>query len=127
MFIVSLKVEKGDYEKGVDWIKDLISGCIFDNERSVAYLQHFLTRMLMITRLSVIVAKQLQELPYEKRNGNSVSRAWVTRLAFDIEKSTSEACSLLSLLDFIPATAKALSDEPESVTRSLEEVRQCCE
>jgi len=72
----------------------------------------------------VIVAKQLQELPYEKRQGNSVARAWINKLTFDLEKSTSEACSLLSLLDFVPKTAKALEEEPDVVLQRLEEVRQ---
>ena len=72
----------------------------------------------------MIVAKQLQELPYEKRQGNSVARAWINKLTFDLEKSTSEACSLLSLLDFVPKTAKALDQEPDVVLQRLEEVRQ---
>ena len=72
----------------------------------------------------MIVAKQLQELPYEKRQGNSVARAWINKLTFDLEKSTSEACSLLSLLDFVPKTAKALEEEPDVVLQRLEEVRQ---
>jgi len=74
--------------------------------------------------LAVIVAKQLQELPYEKRQGNSVARAWINKLTYDLEKSTSEACSLLSLLEFVPKTAKALEDEPDVVVQRLEEVRQ---
>jgi hypothetical protein len=72
----------------------------------------------------VIIAKQLQELPYEKRQGTSVARSWINRLAYSMEKSTSEACSLLSLLDFVPKTAKALEDEPETVIQRLEEARQ---
>jgi hypothetical protein len=78
----------------------------------------------LLFRLSVIIAKQLQELPYEKRDGSSVARAWVNRLVYDIDRSTSEAASLLSLLEFIPATAKALEDDPDSVISALEEVRK---
>jgi hypothetical protein len=74
--------------------------------------------------LAVIVAKQLQELPYEKRQGSSVARAWINKLTFDLEKSTSEACSLLSLLEFVPKTAKALEEEPNVVVQRLEEVRK---
>jgi hypothetical protein len=71
----------------------------------------------------VIVAKQLQELPFEKRDGNKVAHAWADRLAYDAEKSTSEACSLLSLLEFVPATAKLLEQEPEKIIKRLEEAR----
>lgn len=83
--------------------------------------------MKLTARLGVIVAKQLQELPFEKRQGSSIARAWANRLAFDVEKSTSEACSLLSTLEFIPQAAKALSEEPQAVVERLEEVRKHCE
>jgi len=84
-------------------------------------------RTQLIFRLAVIVAKQLQELPYEKRQGNSIARSWINKLTYDIERSTSEACSLLSLLEFVPKTAKELEEEPQIVIQRLEEVRQYCE
>jgi len=73
------------------------------------------------------VAKQLQELPYEKRNGDNIARAWVNRLTFDVQRSTSEACALLSLLEFIPATAELLEKDPDVVIQRMEEARQYCE
>jgi Zn-dependent M16 (insulinase) family peptidase len=33
VFTVSIKVEKADYEKAIQWIRDLVSGAIFDKER----------------------------------------------------------------------------------------------
>lgn len=126
MFVVSLKMQKEDYEKGVQWIRDLVTGAVFSKERCALIL--CLGRASTLTsRLAVIVAKQLQELPYEKRQGNSIARSWINKLTYDIERSTSEACSLLSLLEFVPKTAKALEEEPEVVIQRLEEVRQYCE
>ena len=73
--------------------------------------------------LSVIIAKQLQELPYEKRSGDNIARAWINRLAFDQEKSTSEACALLNLLEFVPAMAELLAKEPETLIAKMNEAR----
>jgi Zn-dependent M16 (insulinase) family peptidase len=103
-----LKVEKPDYEKAITFLRDLVEGVIFSPER-----------------LAVLVAKQLQELPYEKRNGNGIARSWANRLAFDKEKSTSESCGLLNLLEWLPGIAEALEKEEgkSKVVQGLEEAR----
>lgn len=33
VFVISLKVEKADYEKAVQWIRDLVTGAVFNKER----------------------------------------------------------------------------------------------
>jgi len=33
VFTISLKVEKNDYEKAVQWIRDLVTGAIFEKDR----------------------------------------------------------------------------------------------
>lgn len=66
----------------------------------------------------------LQELPYEKRDGAKVADVFLFDLAFDAEKSTSEACSLLRSLEFTPAVAQALKDDPQGVITKLEEARK---
>ena len=35
VFVVSLKMQKEDYEKGVQWIRDLVTGAVFSKERCV--------------------------------------------------------------------------------------------
>jgi Zn-dependent M16 (insulinase) family peptidase len=82
--------------------------------------------MKLMIRLSVIVAKMLQELPFEKRQGSSIARAWINKLAYDSDKATSEACALLHSLEFIPAVAEALEKDPESVIAKMNELRQYC-
>lgn len=79
------------------------------------------------SRLSVIVAKMLQELPFEKRQGSSIARAWANKLTYDVGKATSEACALLHSLEFVPAVAEALEKDPESVISKMNEMRQHCE
>jgi Zn-dependent M16 (insulinase) family peptidase len=76
------------------------------------------------SRLSVIVAKMLQELPFEKRQGSSIARAWANKLTYDVGKATSEACALLHSLEFVPAVAEALEKDPESVISKMNEMRQ---
>jgi Zn-dependent M16 (insulinase) family peptidase len=73
--------------------------------------------------LEVIIAKILQELPYEKRDGAKVADAYLFELAYDAAKSTSEACSLLRSLEFIPEIARTLKEDPESVISKLEATR----
>nr|XP_019045357.1 cytoplasmic protein [Kwoniella bestiolae CBS 10118]OCF24287.1 cytoplasmic protein [Kwoniella bestiolae CBS 10118] len=103
---ISFKVETKRYEEAVTWIRDLMSGVIFDKER-----------------LSVIVARLLQELPQEKRDGAGVAVAWANRLAYDETKSSSQMCELLKRLEFIPKAAEMLEKEPETVIKALEELR----
>lgn len=69
----------------------------------------------------------LQELPTEKRDGQRVSRAVVNHMAFDMQKSTSESCSLLGQLDFLPEAAKMLEDQPERFIERMEQARHHCE
>ncbi|OCF75418.1 cytoplasmic protein [Kwoniella mangroviensis CBS 8886] len=103
---VHFKVETKRYEEAVAWIRDLMTGVIFDKER-----------------LSVIVARLLQELPQEKRDGSEVAVAWANRLAYDETISSAQKCELLSRLEFIPKAAELLEKEPETVIKALEELR----
>lgn len=66
----------------------------------------------------------LQELPYDKRQGASIARAWANKLCYDVNKATSEACGLLNSLEFIPAVSEALKNDPDSVIAKMNEMRQ---
>lgn len=106
---IALKVEKDQYEQAVAWLRDLLAGAIFDSKR-----------------LSVIVAKLAQELPTEKRDGNTIATAWANNLTYDASKSSSQACELLNRLEFIPRVAEMLEKEPDVVTEKMEELRKHC-
>lgn len=71
----------------------------------------------------MIVAKQLQELPALKREGDDVARAWINKITYDLDKSASEAAGLLHSLEFIPKIAALLESEPDTVIKKLEEAR----
>lgn len=106
---VTLKIEKAQYEQAVAWLRDLLAGAVFDSKR-----------------LSVIVAKLAQELPTEKRDGNTIATAWANNLTYDASKSSSQACELLNRLEFIPHVAEMLEKEPNVVTEKMEELRKHC-
>lgn len=67
-----------------------------------------------------------QELPFEKRQGASIARAWANKLSYDSNKATSEACGLLHSLEFVPAVAEALKNDPDSIIAKMNEMRQYC-
>ncbi|WWC71010.1 uncharacterized protein I206_104963 [Kwoniella pini CBS 10737] len=103
---ISLKVQTHQYEEAVKWIRDLLTGAIFTKDR-----------------LSVIVARLLQELPQEKRDGATIAVAWANKLTYDDSKSTAQHCDTLQKLEFIPKAADLLEKEPETVLTALEDLR----
>lgn len=108
-FTVSIKAEKENYAQAVSWLRDVLTGSIFTKER-----------------LEVIIAKELQNLPAQKRDGDTIVRSWINKLAFDASRSPSESCAVLSLLDFIPKVAEELKEDPDKVIKTLEELRAAC-
>lgn len=105
-FTISMAVEKESYAEAVAWLRDVVSGSIFTKER-----------------LEVIIAKELQNLPAQKRDGDAVARAWLNRLCFDVERSPSEASSLLKQLEFLPKISDDLKENPDAVIKALEDLR----
>ncbi|KAG9001081.1 hypothetical protein FRB93_012461 [Tulasnella sp. JGI-2019a] len=101
----SIKVEVGQYEAGVSWLKDLIYSADFTPER-----------------LEVTIAKVLQSLPEMKRDGNTVLGAVHGQVLFN-ESSTNQASSVLALLDAIPLLAEQLKSDPEAVIRDFKAIR----
>ncbi|CED82231.1 cytoplasm protein [Phaffia rhodozyma] len=104
---IQIKVEKHQYGSTIAWIRDLIWGSTFVKDR-----------------LEVTIAKLVQELPQQKRDGSSVARSVSERMIMDEGKSTSVANGLLRQLEFLPEVATRLKDDPESVIRDLEKFRE---
>jgi hypothetical protein len=91
----------------VTWLRDVLLNSVFTKER-----------------LEVLIAKELQNLPSQKRDGDQVAREWCNRLCFDLDKSTSEAASLLHQLEFIPRISEELKQSPEKVIKAMETLIQ---
>ncbi|WVO17244.1 hypothetical protein L204_104936 [Cryptococcus depauperatus] len=107
VFVVTLQASKDQYEEIVPWMRDLLTGSMFDKDR-----------------LAVIVAELVQELPNEKRDGGTIATAWAEHLAYNSQKSSSQNCNILNRLTFIPQLKEMLENDPEEVIMRMEELRQ---
>lgn len=103
---IQIKVEKHQYESTIAWLRDLIWGSTFVKDQ-----------------LEVTIAKLVQELPQQKRDGDSVARSVSESMIMDEDKSTSVSNSLLRQLEFLPEVAARLKEDPESVVKDLEKFR----
>lgn len=74
-------------------------------------------------RLQVSVAKIQQNLPELKRDGNTVLGAVGAQQLYDAN-STQRAGSVVEQMDFIPALAKQLQENPDDVVVKLETIRK---
>ncbi|KAI6005289.1 Metalloenzyme, LuxS/M16 peptidase-like protein [Pisolithus orientalis] len=105
MLRVTLKVQVGQYESAVAWLRDLIWGAIFDKER-----------------LLVSAAKIAQSLPELKRDGNNVlSSVWME--CHFSANSTSLASAVLSQSEFVPKLIEELRETPDKVIADFEALR----
>ncbi|PCH33772.1 hypothetical protein WOLCODRAFT_61455 [Wolfiporia cocos MD-104 SS10] len=103
---ISIKVDVGQYETAISWLKDLVYSSEFDKER-----------------LQVTIAKIQQALPEMKRDGDNVLSSVSADLLYD-ESSTSRSGGVLPQIDFIPQLAQRLQQSPEEVIKEFEEIRQ---
>ncbi|KAF5377430.1 hypothetical protein D9615_005325 [Tricholomella constricta] len=105
-FRASIKVETALYETAIAWLKDLIYGAEFDEDR-----------------LQIVIAKIQQSLPELRRDGNNVLGSVWADLVYN-EDSTSRAGGILPQMDFLPKLAKQLQDNPAQVIADFEEIRK---
>ncbi|KAL4071016.1 Metalloenzyme, LuxS/M16 peptidase-like protein [Scleroderma citrinum] len=105
---VSFKVEVGQYESTVAWLRDIVWGAVFDKER-----------------LHVSAAKVGQSLPELKRDGNNVlSSVWLEN-HFD-RSSTALASAVLPQSEFVPKLIAELRETPgKEIIADFEEFRRC--
>ncbi|KAF8622884.1 hypothetical protein AX15_006649 [Amanita polypyramis BW_CC] len=106
-FRISIKVETAKYGIAIAWLRDLVYGAQFDQER-----------------LQVAVAKIQQALPELKRDGSNVLSSLYSQLLYN-EDSVPRYGGVLFQTEFIPQLARRLQESPEEVIMDLEEVRRC--
>lgn len=104
---VSIKVETALYKAAVAWLKDLIYGSEFHQDR-----------------LQIVIAKIQQSLPEMKRDGNNVLGSLWADMIYD-DNSTSRFGGIIPQADFIPKLAKQLQASPAQVIADFEEIRKC--
>lgn len=77
----------------------------------------------MLSRLQITIAKIQQSLPELKRDGSTVLSSLWADVVHD-ETSSSRLGGILPQIDFIPAIARMIQEEPEKVISDFEEIRK---
>ncbi|GAA5896610.1 Sdd3p [Sporobolomyces salmoneus] len=103
---LKIKVPKEKYTKAIAWLSDLLYNSSFS-----------------VDRLKISAAKAIQGLPAEKREGSDVSYAAYRKLISE-EVSTNVTMNLLNRIEFLPAFAARLKEEPEAVVSHFETFRK---
>ncbi|TCD61425.1 hypothetical protein EIP91_008439 [Steccherinum ochraceum] len=109
---VTIRVEVGQYDSAISWLKDLVYGAEFTKDRPRSMFS-----------LQVNVAKIQQSLPELKRDGSTVLSSVSTSL-LSSENSTSRAGGVLPQAEFIPKLAAQLQEAPEEAIKDFEEIRK---
>lgn len=102
---IKVQVEVEDYEKAIQWLRDLMFSTIFDLERIVT-----------------TTARLLAEIPDEKRSGSSMKDA-VNEMVITARASTVRARSTLVRAVFLKWVKRTLMDNPNIIIRQLEDIR----
>ncbi|KAG8691866.1 hypothetical protein FRC11_007225 [Ceratobasidium sp. 423] len=104
---VSIKAEVSQYDAVLNLLRDLLHSPEYTKDR-----------------LEVNVAKILQSLPEQKRDGNTIMMAISNSLTFETSKSVSNAGGITTQMEFIPELAKRLQENPERVIKDMREFRE---
>ncbi|CAE6416736.1 unnamed protein product [Rhizoctonia solani] len=104
---VSIKAELSRYEEVVGLFKDLMYAPEYTKDR-----------------LEVNVAKILQSLPEQKRDGNTIMMAISNSLTYKTNKSVSNSGGITTQMEFIPELAKKLQESPDEVIEHMKEFRK---
>ncbi|QRV76246.1 Zinc metalloprotease [Ceratobasidium sp. AG-Ba] len=104
---IAIKAEVSQYETIIGLLRDLLYAPEYTKDR-----------------LEVNVAKILQSLPEQKRDGNTIMQSVSNSLVFETSKSVSNAGSITTQMEFVPELAKRLQDNPEGVIKHMKEFRE---
>ncbi|CAE6446358.1 unnamed protein product [Rhizoctonia solani] len=104
---VSIKAELSRYEEVVNLFRDLMYAPEYTKDR-----------------LEVNVAKILQSLPEQKRDGNTIMMAVSNSLTYKTNKSVSNSGGITTQMEFIPELAKKLQESPDEVIEHMKEFRK---
>ncbi|KAH8804264.1 Metalloenzyme, LuxS/M16 peptidase-like protein [Flagelloscypha sp. PMI_526] len=103
---ISISAEIARYDDAVAWLRDLVYGAQFDQDR-----------------LKVVFALIQQSLPELKRDENYLLSSLRHNLLYD-ESSSYRAGGVLQQIDAVPALIKAINERPVTVVTDFEELRK---
>ncbi|XP_076436922.1 uncharacterized protein C05D11.1-like [Babylonia areolata] len=103
--VVEVKVEEEKYERGVQWLRDVLHGTQFTAER-----------------LKIIANRKIGDISSLKRSGSRIVRTLLQDMVFSKE-STYNVSSMLRQSTFLTQLLEKLETSPEQVESDLNQVR----
>ncbi|CUA75459.1 putative protein C3H1,02c [Schizosaccharomyces pombe 972h-] [Rhizoctonia solani] len=104
---ISIKAEISQYETVISLLGDLLYSSEYVKDR-----------------LEVNVAKLLQSIPEQKRDGDGIMKAVSNSLVFEVSKSVSSSGDITTQMEFIPKLAQKLQENPGQVIEEMKEFRK---
>eukprot|EP00761_Pharyngomonas_kirbyi_P012880 gb/GECH01012907.1/.p1 GENE.gb/GECH01012907.1/~~gb/GECH01012907.1/.p1 ORF type:complete len:1026 (+),score=213.10 gb/GECH01012907.1/:1-3078(+) len=104
---ISLKFENTDYERMMQWLRELLWQTRFDAER-----------------LSIAASKLINDVARARRDASTVTRSALKYINFDAQRSNHAACNFQRQHDFLLNVQRRLEDEPSSVLEEIESFRR---
>ena len=101
-----MKFDSSKFEKGIEWIHDILWNTKFDVER-----------------LKISAIKLTNDVSNYKRDAKSISRAAINNLNFDEKKSNHNVCNFNKQHEFLTKIVEKLEKESDSILKELNEFR----
>lgn len=105
LIMLKLQVEKENYVKGINWLRDLIFETVFEEER-----------------VSVVVKRMLNDLALTKREGDYMAGDLVRHLAYD-SRCNQWASVVHRKINFLKKVSSLLKKDPSSVINDLNRLK----
>ncbi|KAI9309061.1 Metalloenzyme, LuxS/M16 peptidase-like protein [Cunninghamella echinulata] len=105
--VFTLKVKAVNYQKAVNWLKDILWNTVFTAER-----------------LKVVANQILNDVPQAKRDGHSMANASLRAFQYNSKKSACAARNILFQSSFLQDVVQKLENDPASVIADMNEYRQ---
>ncbi|KAI7848898.1 Metalloenzyme, LuxS/M16 peptidase-like protein [Circinella umbellata] len=102
LLVFTFKTEESKYQKGIQWLQDILWNTQFTPER-----------------LKIVAYQILNDIPQAKRDGHSMTNAAMRALQYDSTKSANAARNVLFQANFLQDVLQKLDTDPDSVIRDL--------
>ncbi|KAI8137402.1 Metalloenzyme, LuxS/M16 peptidase-like protein [Fennellomyces sp. T-0311] len=106
LLVFTFKMEASKYEKGIQWLQDILWNTQFTAER-----------------LKIVAFQILNDIPQAKRDGHNMANAAMRALQYDASKSANAARNVLFQTNFLQEVVQKLDSDPDSVISDLETYR----
>ncbi|KAK7094598.1 uncharacterized protein C05D11.1-like [Littorina saxatilis] len=105
LLVAEVKVEEEKYEKGVEWLRDILYGTQFTAER-----------------LKIIANRKIGDISSLKRSGSKIVRTLLQELVFKKECNFNVA-SMLRQSTFLTKVLETLESDPDKVVSDMNKIR----